>query len=120
MKKQKFKYMVHVRWSEEDKAYVAEVPELPGCATHGSTYESAIKNAQDAIVSWIEGARESGYPIPEPLAVKRFSGKFIARIDPELHRTLVIKAKESGKTLNRLIQELLKEGIEEQSEKEAA
>lgn len=111
MKKQKFKYMVHVRWSEEDRAYIAEVPELPGCATHGSTYEAAIKNAQDAIASWIEAAEESGYPIPEPFAVKKFSGKFVTRIDPELHRTLAVKAKEAGKTLNGFIQELLENGI---------
>lgn len=120
MKKSKFKYMVHVRWFEEDRAYVAEVPELPGCATHGSTYEAAIKNAQDAITSWIEGAKESGYPIPEPLATRRFSGKFITRIDSELHRSLVMRAKESGKTLNALIQELLESGIERQGGQKAA
>ena len=120
MKKVKFKYMVHVKWSEEDNAYVAEVPELPGCATHGSTYETAIKNAQDAIASWIEGAKENRYPIPEPLATKKFSGKFITRIDPELHRILALKAKELGKTLNGLIQELLETGIEGKRGKEAA
>lgn len=112
MKKQQFRYMVSVRWSEEDKAYVAEIPELPGCATHGATYEAAIRNAKDAIASWIEGAKENGYPIPEPLATKKFSGKFITRIDPQLHRFLATKAKEMGMTLNGLIQELLKTGAE--------
>lgn len=112
MRKPKYKYMVHVHWSQEDGAYVVSVPELPGCSTHGESYEVAIKNAQDAIASWIEGARESGYPIPEPLATVPFSGKFITRVDPELHRALVIKAKEVGKSLNAVIQELLQMGVD--------
>ena len=111
MKKTKYKYLVTVRWSEEDGAYVAEVPELPGCATHGATYDVAIRNAKDAIASWIDGAKEAGYPIPEPLATRRFSGKFIARVRPDLHRALTLRAKASGKTLNGLIQELLEKGI---------
>lgn len=111
MKKTKFKYMVNVRWSEEDGAYVAEVPELPGCATHGATYEAAIRNAGDAIASWIDGAKESGFAVPEPVATHIYSGKFVTRVNPELHRMLVLKAKATGKTLNRLIQELLEQGV---------
>lgn len=111
MKKTQFKYMVHVRWSEEDGAYVAEVPELPGCATHGTTYEGAMRNVREAIATWIDGAHESGYPVPEPLAVKKFSGRFVARINPELHRTLVMMAKAVGKTLNGFVQELLESGV---------
>ncbi len=113
MKKKKFgfKYLVNVRWSVEDDAYIAEVPELPGCATHGATYEIAIRHAQDAIASWISGAKQSGYPIPEPVAERKFSGNFVTRVPPALHRALVIKAKESGKTLNKFIQELLESGV---------
>lgn len=107
MKKSRFKYMVSIRWDEKDQAYVAEVPELPGCATHGKTYEQAVRNTQDAIETWIEGAREAKYPIPEPLAERKFSGKFMTRIDPELHRELTLKAKTTGKTLNGLVEEML-------------
>ncbi len=103
--------MVNIRWDEKDRAYVAEVPELPGCATHGKTYEQAVRNAQDAIETWIEGARESKYAIPEPLAERKFSGKFVTRIDPELHRELTLHAKRSGKTLNGLVEEMLEKEL---------
>ncbi len=111
MKRHQFKYMVSIRWSEKDKAYIAEVPELPGCATYGKTYEQAVRNARDAIETWIEGARESKYQIPEPLAERKFSGKFITRINPDLHRELTIKAKTEGKTLNGFVEELIEKGM---------
>ncbi len=61
-----FKYETIIYWSEEDKAYLAEVPELPGCLAHGDTYESALANAKEAIQLWIDTAAEFGDPIPEP------------------------------------------------------
>ena len=60
------KYEVILYWSLEDDAFVAEVPQLAGCAAHGATQEEALSNAQDAISLWIETAREFGDPIPEP------------------------------------------------------
>ena len=61
-----FKCETIIYWSEEDKAYLAEVPELPGCLAHGDTYESALANAKEAIQLWIDTAAEFGDPIPEP------------------------------------------------------
>lgn len=60
------KYEVIIYWSEEDGAFVAEVPELPGCAAHGSTQKAALASAQAAIRLWIETAKEIGDPVPEP------------------------------------------------------
>ena len=60
------KYEVIIYWSEEDGAFVDEVPELPGCAAHGSTQEAALASAQEAIRLWIETAKEFGDSIPEP------------------------------------------------------
>ncbi|OFV94629.1 MAG: hypothetical protein A3H28_00525 [Acidobacteria bacterium RIFCSPLOWO2_02_FULL_61_28] len=60
------KYEVIIYWSEEDRAFIAEVPELPGCAAHGSTQEAALANVQDAITLWLDTAKEYGDPIPEP------------------------------------------------------
>ncbi|OFW29695.1 MAG: hypothetical protein A3J28_12995 [Acidobacteria bacterium RIFCSPLOWO2_12_FULL_60_22] len=60
------KYEVIIYWSEEDQAFIAEVPELPGCAAHGSTQEVALANAQEAIRLWLDTAKEYGDPIPEP------------------------------------------------------
>jgi predicted RNase H-like HicB family nuclease len=61
-----YKYEVIVYWSEEDKAYVAEVPELPGCMADGATYEGALKNIHVTISEWIETARTLGREIPVP------------------------------------------------------
>ncbi len=60
------KYEVILYWSEEDNAFIAEVPELPGCAADGATYEKALKNVERVIQEWIETAREEGRSIPEP------------------------------------------------------
>lgn len=60
------KYEIIIYWSNEDAAFVAEAPELPGCMAHGDTYESALNNAQDAIRLWLDVAVEHGDPIPEP------------------------------------------------------
>jgi predicted RNase H-like HicB family nuclease len=61
-----YKYEVIVYWSEEDEAFIAEVPELPGCTADGSTYEEAIKNVQVIISEWIEEAMRLKREIPEP------------------------------------------------------
>jgi len=60
------KYELVIYWSEEDKAFIAEVPELPGCMADGETYEQAVKNVRQVIEEWIETAQELGRPIPEP------------------------------------------------------
>lgn len=60
------KYGINIYWSDEDRIYIAEVPDLPGCITHGDTQESALANATDAIQLWIDTAKEFGDPIPEP------------------------------------------------------
>ena len=60
------KYEIIIFWSEENHAFVAEVPELPGCMAHGDTYESALANARAAIALWIKTAQEFKDPIPQP------------------------------------------------------
>ena len=60
------KYEIIIFWSEEDDAYVAEVPELPGCMADGSTYQEALANAEQVIEEWIQTATELGRAIPKP------------------------------------------------------
>jgi predicted RNase H-like HicB family nuclease len=60
------KYEVIIYWSDEDDAFIAEAPELPGCAAHGFTQEEALANAQEAMHPWIETAKEFGDPVPVP------------------------------------------------------
>lgn len=60
------RYEVIIYWSGEDEAFIAEVPELPGCAADGPTYEAAVANVRVVIDEWIETARQLGRAIPEP------------------------------------------------------
>ncbi len=60
------KYEVIIYWSQEDQAFIAEVPELPGCAADGKTYREALSNVEVVIREWIETAKELGRPIPAP------------------------------------------------------
>ena len=60
------KYEIILYWSEDDQAFIAEVPELPGCAADGPTYQEAISNVEVIIQEWIETARELNRPVPEP------------------------------------------------------
>jgi len=60
------RYEVIIYWSAEDEAFVAEAPELPGCAAEGPTYEAAIANVKVVISEWIETAQQLGRPVPEP------------------------------------------------------
>ena len=60
------KYEIIIYWSKEDQAYIAEVPELPGCMADGPSYQKALANAEVIIKEWIETAKELGRPIPEP------------------------------------------------------
>ncbi len=60
------RYEVIIYWSDEDKAFLAEVPELPGCMADGATYQEALANVEVVIQEWIETAQELGRPIPEP------------------------------------------------------
>jgi len=60
------RYEVIIYWSEDDQAFIAEVPELPGCMADGATYQEALANAETVIHEWIEPAQELGRVVPEP------------------------------------------------------
>ena len=61
-----YRYEIIMYWSAEDQAFIAEVPELAGCAADGTTYQEALANVQVIITEWIETAKELGRPIPQP------------------------------------------------------
>ena len=61
----KFKYEVIIYWSQEDKAFIAEVPELPGCMADGETYQESLENVEIVAREWIETAKESGRSVPK-------------------------------------------------------
>ena len=100
-------YQVNIAFDPRDKIYVARIPELENCHTHGATPEDALKNARDAIELWIETAEKRRKPIPEPTSRRKFSGKFVLRTSPELHAALAKQALQNGKSMNELAEEIL-------------
>ena len=76
------RYSMLIRWSDEDQLYVVEVPELPGCKTHGNTYEEAVTRAQDAMDAWIYGHRMAGSPIPKPYLYNALDSRFSSQLRP--------------------------------------
>lgn len=74
------RYSMRIQWSEEDQAYIVDVPELPGCTTHGASYEEAVTRAQDAMRAWIDGHRAAGYPIPLPQVYPAPDAEFPNRV----------------------------------------
>ncbi len=62
----KYKYELVIYWSEEDKSFIAEVPELPGCKSDGQSYQEVVKNVETIIDEWIETAKSLGRNIPNP------------------------------------------------------
>jgi len=67
------RYAIMMYWSGQDEAFVAEVPELPGCAADGPTYQDALRNVEVVIGEWIETARDLGRPVPEPRGRLQFA-----------------------------------------------
>lgn len=101
------RHRVYLQWSEEDEAWRAEVPDLPGCGAGGETPELALKAAQEAAARWLAVARREDRPIPEPRAGP--SGRFVVRLPRSLHRRLQLLAEREDVSLNQLVTALLAE-----------
>src|SRR5439155_22024804 len=87
------KYKIVIYWSEQDKAFLAEVPELPGCMADGASYEEVLANVQEVMRLWIVTAKDLGWPIPQPAEQKRM-------ILPNADRAVVEMAKLRDYCLN--------------------
>ena len=96
------RYTYRVTWSEDDKEYVGLCAEFPSVSWLAQTPESALKGIRKLIADVVKDMNDNGETVPEPLASRNYSGKFMVRVPPEVHRNLAIKAAESGVSLNRL------------------
>ena len=96
------RYSYRVTWSEADQEYVGLCAEFPGVSWLASTHESALKGVRKLVASIVADMKKSGEAVPEPIATRHFSGKFMVRVPPEIHRKLALKAAENGVSLNRL------------------
>lgn len=96
-------YTYRVCWSEEDEEYVATCAEFPGLSWLDVSPEKALSGIRRIVVECVEDMKEAGETVPEPLSTRSFSGRFVIRVPPELHRQLATLAAESGVSLNRLV-----------------
>ena len=95
-------YTYRVTWSEEDRDYVGSCAEFPSLSWLAKGPESALKGIRKLVAEVVADLTMEGDPVPEPLAAGEYSGKFLVRVPPEVHRRLAIQAAESGVSLNRL------------------
>ena len=95
-------YTYRVSWSEEDNEYVGICAEFQSLSWLSKTPEEALKGIRNVVALAIEDMKNSGEMIPEPIANRHYSGKFMIRVSPEVHRDLAIKAAEAGVSLNRI------------------
>ena len=95
-------YTFRVTWSDEDHEYVGLCAEFPSLSWLAPSPDEAFSGIRAAVADVVVDMKEAGEPIPEPLAGRKYSGKFMVRVPPDLHRNLVLQATEAGVSLNRL------------------
>lgn len=96
------RYTYRVTWSEEDEEYIGLCSEFPSLSWLAGDPEEALLGVRQMVGEVVADMKANNEPVPEPLALKEYSGKFMVRIPPEIHRRLAIEAAESGISLNRL------------------
>ena len=97
------RYTYRVTWSEEDQEYVGLCAELPSLSWLEKTPEKALVGIRKLVKECLNDMEANGEAVPAPIATKNYSGKFMVRLPPEIHRSLAIQAAEAGVSLNRLI-----------------
>ena len=96
------KFTYRVMWSEEDQEFVGLCVEFPSLSWLKPNPEAALKGMRMLVKSTVRDMAKNNESIPKPISVKKFSGKFMVRVPPEVHRHLAMEAAESGVSLNRL------------------
>jgi predicted HicB family RNase H-like nuclease len=96
------RYSYRVIWSDDDQEYVGLCAEFASLSWLASTHEAALKGIRKVVAEVVADLGKNREPIPEPLVTKRYSGKFMVRVPPDIHRRLALEAAEAGVSLNRL------------------
>ncbi len=96
------RYTYRVTWSEEDGEYAGLCVEFPSLSWLAETPQAALRGIRQVVAEVVADLEANNEPVPEPIAVKKYSGKFMVRIPLELHRNLALEAAEEGVSLNRL------------------
>mgnify|MGYP001562794811 CR=1 FL=1 len=106
-----FEYQINIVFDSRDEIYVARVPELENCHSHGKTPEETLTNISEAIELWLESAKKRKMQIPIPISKRKYSGKFVVRTPIKLHAILAQEAQARGKSLNELIVDFLSQSL---------
>jgi predicted HicB family RNase H-like nuclease len=96
-------YVKIVEWSDEGQVYIGSAPPLIGQCCHGKKRVAVYKELCEIVTEWITLYQKDGRPLPDPFSGRTFSGKFMLRLDPQLHRYLAIRATQAGDSLNNFI-----------------
>ena len=96
------RYSYRVTWSEEDSEHVGLCVEFPSLSWMAKTPEAALRGIRRVVSEVVTDLEAEGEEAPQPIALKRFSGRFMVRLPPEQHRRLALQAAEAGVSLNRL------------------
>jgi predicted HicB family RNase H-like nuclease len=96
------RYTYRVTWSEEDEEYLALCAEFPSLSWLANDPEGALQGIRQVVAEVVADLEANNESVPEPIAVRQYSGKFLIRIPPEIHRRLALEAAEAGVSLNRL------------------
>jgi len=102
MAKKYDKYTYRITWSEDDTEYVGLCAEFPSLSWLAQTPDAALKGIRKLVDEVLSDMLSNEETVPEPIATKHFSGKFMVRVPPDVHRELAIQAAEAGVSLNRL------------------
>ena len=105
------KYFKIVEWSEEDQCYVGSVPGWIGKCCYGDDEHKVYLEVCNIVDEWIEIYKKDSLALPPGTAGKTYSGKFVLRIDPELHKALAIKALNAGESLTVFCNKILQENV---------
>lgn len=96
------RYTYRVTWSEDDNEYVGLCAEFPSLSWLTRTPEAALRGVRKLVTDITQDMHDNGEDVPEPISCRKYSGKFMVRVPPDVHRNLAIQAAESGVSLNRL------------------
>lgn len=96
-------YSYRVTWSEEDQEFVGLCAEFPSLSWLAEKHGAALNGIRRVVNDTLEDMQKAGEKIPQPLSLRKFSGKFQVRVPPEVHREISIRAAESGVSLNRWV-----------------
>lgn len=103
------RYLKIVEWSDKDGCFVGSAPPIIGPCCHGETEAEVMAQLSPIVEEWVEVMRRDGHPLPAATSGKKYSGQFVVRVTPELHKKASLKALARGESLNQFVASALAE-----------